>query len=185
MATITCTTARFVTTTTGTAKVTQILASSNSSKFYVPAGSLTNSAANGGKSNDDYYDLPAFGIRRRQPLSQQLNSVGFQIVTVDGANVTVDYYAAIVTIDMSLSINKGATSELQIPSISSYTFTKQETYGYSLVGKEFVVAAGGSYTGVQDNSAAVADGARLPLRFSPASPTVRRLTPTAFPWRRR
>ena len=87
----------FVTTTTGSAKVTQILASSNSSKFYVPAGSLTNSAANGGKSNDDYYDLPAFGIRRRQPLSQQLNSVGFQIVTVDGANVTVDYYAAVVS----------------------------------------------------------------------------------------
>lgn len=148
----------FVTTTTGTAKVTQILASSNSSKFYVPAGSLTNSAANGGKSNDDYYDLPKFGIRRRQPLSQQLNSIGFQIVTVDGPNVTVDYYAAVVTIDMSLSINKGATSELQIPSISSYTFTKQETYGYSLVGKEFVVAAGGFYTGVQDNSGPVADG---------------------------
>ena len=148
----------FVTTTTGTAKVTQILASSNSSKFYVPAGSLTNSAANGGKSNDDYYDVPKFGMRRRQPLSQQLNSVGFQIVTVDGPNVTVDYYAAIVAIDMSLSINKGATSELQIPSISSYTFTKQETYGYSLVGKEFVVAAGGLYTGVQDNSGPVAAG---------------------------
>ena len=115
-----------VTTTTGSAKVTQILASSNSSKFYVPAGSLTNSAANGGKSNDDYYDLPAFGIRRRQPLSQQLNSVGFQIVTVDGPNVTVDYYAAIVAIDMTLSINKGATSELQIPAVSRYTFAKQE-----------------------------------------------------------
>jgi len=97
-------------------------------------------------------------MRRRQPLSQQLNSVGFQIVTVDGPNVTVDYYAAIVAIDMSLSINKGATSELQIPSISSYTFTKQETYGYSLVGKEFVVAAGGLYTSVQDNSGPVAAG---------------------------
>jgi hypothetical protein len=148
----------FVTTTTGTAKVTQILASSNSSKFYVPAGSLTNSAANGGKSNDDYYDLPAFGIRRRQPLAQQLNSIGFQIVTVDGDNITVDYYAAIVSINMSLSINTGATSELEIPSISSYTFTKQETFGYSLAGKEFVVAAGGLYTVVQDNSGAVAAG---------------------------
>ena len=101
---------------------------------------------------------------------------------MDGANVTVDYYAAVVSINMSLSINKGATSELQIPSVSSYTFTKQETYGYSLVGKEFVVSAGGFYTGVQDNSAPVAVAARLPLRFSPASTTVRRLTLTAFPW---
>jgi hypothetical protein len=148
----------FVTNTTGTAKVTQILTSSNSSKFYVPAGSLTNSAANGGKSNDDYYDLPAFGIRRRQPLAQQLNSIGFQIVTVDGANITVDYYAAIVSINMSLGINTGATSELEIPGISSYTFTKQETFGYSQVGREFVVAAGGLYTVVQDNSGPVAAG---------------------------
>jgi hypothetical protein len=149
----------FVSNTTGTAKITQILASSNSSKFYVPAGSLTNSAANGGLSNDDYYDLKAFGIRRRQPLSQQLNSVGFQIVTVDGPNVTVDYYAIVVPIDMTLSINAGATSELQIPKISSYTFTRQESYGYSLAGKEFAIAAGGPYTQVQDNSGRVAAGA--------------------------
>ena len=148
----------FVTTTTGSAKVTQILTSSNSSKFYVPAGSLTNSAANGGESNDVYYDVPAFGRRRRVPLSQQLNSVGFQIVTVDGANVTVEYYAVVVPINMSLSINVGATSELEIPSVSAYTFTRQETYGYGLQGKEFVVSSGGSYTVVQDNSAPVAAG---------------------------
>ena len=148
----------FVTTTTGSAKVTQILASSNSSKFYVPAGSLTNSAANGGASNDVYYDVPAFGRRRRTPLSQQLNSIGFQIVTVDGANVTVEYYAVVVPINMSLSINGGATSELQIPSVSAYTFTRQETFGYSLQGKEFMISSGASYTVVQDNSAPVAAG---------------------------
>jgi len=148
----------FVTTTTGSAKITQILASSNSSKFYVPAGSLTNSAANGGLSNDVYYDVPAFGIRRRQPITQQLNSIGFQIVTVDGANVTVDYYAAVVSIDMTLGVNQGATSELEIPGISSYTFTKQETFGYSLQGKEFAIAAGAPYTVVQDNSAPVTAG---------------------------
>jgi hypothetical protein len=83
---------------------------------------------------------------------------GFQIVTVDGANVTIEYYAAVVPIDMSLSINKGATSELQIPSISAYTFAKQETYGYSLQGKEFVLASGANYTQVQDNSSPVAAG---------------------------
>jgi hypothetical protein len=136
--------------------VTQILASSNSSKFYVPAGSLTNSAANGGLSNDAYYDVPAFGFHRRVPLAQQLNSIGFQIVTVDGPNVTVDYYAVVVPIDMSLSINHGATSELEIPGVGTYTFTKQETFGYSLFGKEFLISMGAPYTPVQDTSAAVA-----------------------------
>ena len=147
----------FVTTTTGSAKVTQILASSNSSKFYVPAGSLTNSAANGGKSNDVYYDVPAFGIRRRVPLSQQLNGIGFQIVTVDGANVTVEYYAVVVSINMSLSINNGATSELEIPSVSAYSFTKQETFGYGLQARSSRFRRVELH-GVQDNSAPVAAG---------------------------
>jgi len=148
----------FVSTTTGTAKVMQILASSNSSKFYVPAGSLTNAKTNGGMSNDDYYDVPAFGIRRRQVLAQQLNSVGFQIVTIDGPNVTVEYYAVVVPIDMTLSINAGATSELQIPAVSSYNFTKQETFGYSFAGKQFVIPSGRDYTSIEDTSAQVANG---------------------------
>ena len=177
----------FVTTTTNTAKDncrSSPLPIAPSSTFR--PGSLTNSAANGGKSNDDYYDVPAFGIRRRQPLSQQLNSVGFQIVTVDGANVTVDYYAAVVPIDMSLSINKGATSELQIPGVSSYTFTKQETFGYSLV-RQGVRGCGGRvlHGACRTIPPRSPLAARLSLRFSPASPAVRRLTPTAFPWRRR
>ena len=147
-----------VSNTTGSAKITQVLASSNSSKFYVPAGALTNAATNGGKSHDEFYNLPAFGIRRRQPMAQQLNSIGFQIVTVDGDNVTVEYYAVVVPIDWTLSINKGATGETQIPAVASYSFTRQESFGYSLNGKQFVVPAGTSYTSVQDDSSRVAAG---------------------------
>lgn len=147
----------------GSMKVTQILTSSNSSKFYIPSGALCNSAKNGGLSNDAYYDLNgALGFLRRQPLSQQLCSIGFQIFTVDGPNLTVDYYAYVFSYEALLTLNTGnplldstPTSELQFPSVSTYSFTKQERFGYSLVGKEFVVLSGEDYTSVEDTSALI------------------------------
>ena len=61
-------------------------------------------------SNDKYWDYDAFGIYRRTPISQELNlalststnpvsrDIGFYIFTVDGANVTADYYAVTVPV---------------------------------------------------------------------------------------
>lgn len=131
-----------VTTTDGaSAKVTQLLCASDSSKFYIPAV----------PSNDNKYDEPAppagFGLTRQTPLSQERNTVGFYIFTVHGPQVTVDYYSA----DVYPSFQR---KEYVITSTSTLNFLKRETFGYSLNGQEFVVAPGQSYTTVQDKSSA-------------------------------
>jgi hypothetical protein len=68
--------------TNGNDYVTQILCASDSSKFYIPQGALGggNPQAGGAygsepfKGHDDYYNVPAFGIRRRTPISQELRA---------------------------------------------------------------------------------------------------------------
>jgi len=115
-----------------TAKVTQIVGASNSSKFYYPAS----------PSNDATY----CSSKRQSLISQELNTIGYCIVTVDGSLVTVDYYSAPA---YPSPVNGGV-----ITTTPSLTFTKRETFGYSLNGSQFVVAAGSSYTTVQDTSTA-------------------------------
>jgi hypothetical protein len=145
--------------TTGESSVQQILCASNSSKFYVPAGSSTNlPAGQGTLSNDQRYDLPAFGITRRLPISQELNigkgtqaapaprDIGYYIFTVDGETVTVDYYAVTVPVFYS------SGSETIINSVQPYRFNLRETFGRGLNGKQFVVASGKPYTQVKDRS---------------------------------
>jgi hypothetical protein len=122
-----------VTTTDGIwAKVTQIVAASDSSKFYSPAN----------PSNDAKYDVPAFGHTRQIPLSQDLYQIGYYLVTVDGPRVTVDYYG----------VPSGQTggSITTTPPLSG-NWQKRETFGYSLNGREFLVAQGKSYTVVRDS----------------------------------
>jgi hypothetical protein len=158
-----------VTDTTGKNAVHQLLCSSDSSKFYVPQGANSSNpqsgTANGSHplySNDQYYDYPAFGILRRTPLSQELNlalststnavsrDIGFYIFTVDSPNVTADYYAVTVPVVYS------DANEVLLPTTTggnqSNAFTKRETFGYSLNGKEFPVASGASYASVKDSS---------------------------------
>ena len=64
------------------------MCSSDSSKFYIPSVPL----------NDNLYDEPAspggFGKLRQTPISQELNTVGFYIFTVEGPQVSVDFYSA-------------------------------------------------------------------------------------------
>jgi hypothetical protein len=150
--------------TTGGKYVTQILCASNSSKFYLPAGTL--SGVNSTTSNDDKYDLPTFGIRRRVPLSQELNlrysttsnptprDVGYYIVTVDGENVTVEYYACTVSVSVTSAgsevVLANGTANLPARN-SSASFTKREIFGYGLKGKQFFIASGKSYTSVKDS----------------------------------
>jgi len=124
-----------VTTTDGAAAhVTQIICASDSSKFYIPAI----------PSNDDRYNVPAFGRRRQTPLGQELNTVGYYIFTVDGPRVTVDYYSAPVN-------PKPASGECAISTTPTLSFNKRETFGYSLNGKEFLIAQGQPYTVVEDS----------------------------------
>jgi hypothetical protein len=115
-----------------TAKVMQIVGASNSSKFYYPAS----------PSNDATY----CGGKRQALVSQELNTIGYCIVTVDGSHVTVDYYSAPA---YPSPVNGGV-----IATTPTLTFTKRERFGYSLNGSQFVVTAGSSYTTVQDTSTA-------------------------------
>ena len=72
------------------------------------------------------------------PVSQDLYRVGYYIVTVDGPRVTIDYYGSDQTFPAAFS----TTPKLR--------FVKRESFGYSLNGKEFLIAQGESYTNVQD-----------------------------------
>jgi hypothetical protein len=132
-----------VTSPDGLSAVQNITTSSNSYKFYIPID----------PSSDEQYNLPAFGFLRETPVAQELFTVGYYIVTVDGPRVTVDHYSS----------PNGCNGDCDLTDdVIPYTFTKRETFGYSLNGKEFPVAQGASYTGVQDSykgtTAKVLDG---------------------------
>jgi 3',5'-cyclic AMP phosphodiesterase CpdA len=119
--------------------VQNVIAASDSFKFYIPQV----------PGIDARYDVPP----RETELAQELFTVGYYIVTVDGPRVTVDYWAS----PNGCSGDCDLTTDL-IP----YAFTKRETFGYALNGHEFLVPSGGSYTGVADafqgTSARILDG---------------------------
>jgi hypothetical protein len=120
-----------VTSPDGASTIQNVIAASDSYKFYIPQV----------PSNDARYDLPAFGFLRENQLAQEMFTVGYYIVTVDGPQVTVDYWA-------SPNDCNGDCDETN--DVIPYTFTKRETFGYSLNGKEFVVPQDASYTVVSD-----------------------------------
>ena len=128
------------------AKVQNLLCASDSSKFYTP----------GMPSNDDKYDVPAFGHNRQAQIAQELHTVGYYIFTVDGPRVTVDYYSAPLS-NVAPAGCSGANCEWLIPTTPQLNFVKTETFGYSLNGKEFQVCQAGqascnsSYTQVADS----------------------------------
>ncbi len=126
-----------VTSPDGYSKVQNIILASDSYKFYIPQN----------PSNDAKYDIPANGINngpREMEISQELFTVGYYIVTVDGPRVTVDYYAS----------PNGCNGDCdETYDVIPYTFNKHETFGYSLNGKEFLVAEGQPYTLVKDSFA--------------------------------
>ena len=114
----------------GTSSVMQIIGASDSSKFYVPAV----------PSRDSSNNNPA----RETPTSQELNRIGYYIFTVDGPRVTVDYHSA----EVNSTLESG---EYIISSTPTLQFSKRETFGYCLNGKESLVPEGGSYTVVQQS----------------------------------
>jgi hypothetical protein len=113
--------------------LTSMTLASDSYKFYIP---LT-----GASINDVKYDVPAFGFARETPVAQELFTVGYYVVTVDGPRVTMEYFAS----------PNGCNGDCdETNDVIPYTFSKHETFGYALNGKEFVVAQGASYSVVQD-----------------------------------
>ncbi len=123
----------------GVSCVQQIISGSESNKFYIPLG---NPELPGTINNDVKYDSPT----RETSLRQERNTIGYYIYTVDGPRVRVDYYSAHVFPTL-------AKGEYMISSTPDLTFARQETFGYSLNAKEFLVGgqAGTSYTVVQDS----------------------------------
>jgi hypothetical protein len=123
-------------------QVTHVLCQSCSSKFYTP--NENNSSGNGSvppcTSNDAFY----CGGKRQTQLSQEVYTVGYYIVTVDGPNVAVDYYSAPTYPIYSKS------TEQQILTTPTLNFTKRETFGYSQIGQQFVLGNGASFTTVKD-----------------------------------
>jgi len=117
-----------VSTIDASASVTQIVGASNSNKFYYPA-----TTAN---------DVTFCSGKRQTVLSHERNTIGYYIFTVDGDNVSVDYYSA----QAYPSSPTGGT----MASTPTLSFSWRERFGYGLSGKEFIVAQMGSYTSVSD-----------------------------------
>jgi hypothetical protein len=128
-----------VTSPNGACSVQDLTVSSGGYKFYVPRV----------PSNDYLYNVlipPEVGApsgkSREIPIAQELFTIGYYVVTVDGPRVTVDYYSS----------PNGCDGDCLLASMpTNVAFSKRETFGYSLNGKEFLVAEGESYTKVQDS----------------------------------
>jgi hypothetical protein len=123
----------YKTTDNSSAGITEIICASDSSKFYIPAI----------PTNDTKYNVPAFGHTRQTPIFQELNTIGYYIVTVSGDNTTVEYYSAIAN-----PVYSGG--EYLLTSTPALNFTKQDVFGYGLKGREFIVPEGQTYTTITD-----------------------------------
>ena len=126
-----------------TSSINQLVTSSNSCYNYFPR----NPDVVSGDVLNDSYNVTAFGVARRSIVSQELNTFGYYIVTVDGANVTFEFYSSpsYATFDLP-------QHQWDLTTTPPLSFTLRETFGYSLAGQEFTVPFGGSFTAVSDKS---------------------------------
>jgi len=115
-----------VTSPDGASSVQDIIAASNSYKFYVPQN----------PPNDVKYDVPP----RETQIAQELFTVGYYLVTVDGPQVTVEYWAS----------PNGCNGDCDLTVTPVLEFAKRETFGYGLDGEEWVVPQGASYADLAD-----------------------------------
>ncbi len=131
--------------------VEQLIASSSDPKFYTPAS--------GSQAGQRW---------RETPIAQELANIGYYIVTVDGARLTVDYFAdsegnfgtdycwpdGIAGEDGSCGDPRFGSAAERLGSfyVPDFDFTWKDQWGYGLNGRRFVVPQGVSYAGetVQD-----------------------------------
>jgi len=150
-----------ISTTDGSATdyVQQIVSASNSNKFYTPYVPSNDEVFNYGTAPAATHDgrtvkagTPT-GILRQRSLAQELRTVGYYIYTVDGPRVTVDYYST-TPLNLVNPVDGGdyANAEFNFATYATAgAFTKTDSFGYSLNGREFVVSPGGSYTSIVDS----------------------------------
>ena len=119
--------------------VRQFILGSDSSKFFVPLIPVS--------PNDT-------------PFAQQVNAIGYSIVTVEGDNVTVDYYSVDVSANASFTADFVTGGTISTTPKLTGNWVKSASFGYGLNGQEFIVPQGSSYTIVADTTAkAVSAGA--------------------------
>jgi hypothetical protein len=100
---------------------------------------------------------------RQTPISGEYDGTGYYIYTIEGPIVTVDYYSDTTTITTysSDAYPDGSGSMITPP----LTFTKKETFRFSLNGKAFMVAQEEDYSVVTDSY----DGTSVSLMGTNAS----------------
>jgi hypothetical protein len=91
-----------------------------------------------------FYAASSGFTTREQSISDQQNMIGYYLFTVDGPRVTGEYWATPV-------VNNTVGS--------NPVWTLEDTFGYSLNGKQFTIARGATYTNVADQITA-GDGFR-------------------------
>ena len=111
-----------VTSPDGLNKVQEIISASDSTKFYTASSGFSS---------------------RETTVSDQQNKIGYYTYTVDGPRVTGKYYATDKTTTAS-----GADGDIK----PNPVWTLQDTFGYSLNGRQVTVARGTSYVGITDNT---------------------------------
>jgi hypothetical protein len=123
----------------GISKIQELISASASSKFYTPK---------------DLTDAKWYGQKSRETsVSQELNTVGFYIFTIEGSCVTVDYYSDDHGSWLSDESYPAATGNGLTNKVTPiFNFVKKATWGYSLNGKEFLVGGtnSSSYDVVSD-----------------------------------
>jgi hypothetical protein len=85
-----------------------------------------------------FYTASSGFSTREQSISDQQNMIGYYVYTVDGPRVTGEYWATPV-VNSTIGANP--------------VWTLQDTFGYSLNGRQFTIPRGSSYTGVADQIA--------------------------------
>jgi hypothetical protein len=138
-----------VTSPDGLSKVQNIIAASDSYKFYIPPAMAT-------------FNTHTWRSREQQ-IAQEIFTVGYYIFTVDGPRVTVDYYAmpngCNGDCDQTNDVipYEGNTPTYNGLFANPVPFTKHETFGYSLNGIEKLVPQGASYVLTDNTSKAIAN----------------------------
>jgi len=103
--------------------VQQIITGSCSYKFYEPS--------------------PPYSANE-QPIVQERSAVGYSIVSVDGPCVRVSYYSA--PVETTAGNMRGEISQWKTPE----RWVLQDSFAYSLNGKQFLVKQGQSFAGISD-----------------------------------
>ncbi len=126
--------------------VEQLIASSSDPKFYTPAS--------GDQAGQRW---------RETPISQELANIGYYVVTVDGARLTVDYFSDSVgqfgtdyCWPQGFAGEDGSCGDPRFDSgpeqmgslyVPEFDFVWKDQWGYGLNGRRFVVPQGVSYAG--------------------------------------